>query len=50
MEVSGQLHAVVALSPGKNPSAHAIGAWVGRSAGVDVLGKKRMNTEVLSSF
>jgi hypothetical protein len=34
MEVSGQLHAPVALPPGKNQGTHWIGGWVGPRAGV----------------
>jgi hypothetical protein len=47
MEVSGQLHALVALLPGKeplvsrNPSTHWIEGWVGPRAGVDEVARKK---------
>jgi hypothetical protein len=34
-EVKGQLHATAALTPGKNPSTHCLGGWVGSRAGLD---------------
>jgi hypothetical protein len=43
MEVSGQLHAPAALTPGKEPpGTHYIGGWVGPRAGFDVVGKKNL--------
>jgi hypothetical protein len=35
MGVCGQLHAPAALPPGKRPSTHCIGDWVGPRAGLD---------------
>jgi hypothetical protein len=41
MEVSGQLHAPAALTPGKEPSGiHWIGSWVGPSASLDTASRK----------
>jgi hypothetical protein len=38
MEVSGQLHAPAALSPGKEPQVQIwMGGWVGHRAGLDFL-------------
>jgi hypothetical protein len=38
MEVSSQLHAPAALTPGKEPSGtHWIGVWVGPRAGLDTV-------------
>jgi hypothetical protein len=42
MEVSGQLHATVALAPGKNPNAHWIGDWVGTRLGLDAIKKRNI--------
>jgi len=39
MEVSGQLHAPAAVSPGKNPGTYWVGGWVDPSAGLDVFGR-----------
>jgi hypothetical protein len=41
MRVGGQLHAPAALPPGKWPSTHCIGGWVGPNAGLDGCGKYR---------
>jgi hypothetical protein len=38
MEVSGQLHALAALPPG----THWIGGWVGRTAGVETVEKRKI--------
>jgi hypothetical protein len=35
LEVSGQLHAPAALTPGKSPGTHWIGGWVDHRAGLD---------------
>jgi hypothetical protein len=35
MRVGGQFHAPAALPPGKRPSTHFIGGWVGPGAGLD---------------
>jgi hypothetical protein len=40
MELSGQLHALAALHPGKEPSGtHCIGGWVGPRASLDAVEK-----------
>ena len=41
MEVGGQRHAPAAVPPGKGPSTHCIGGWVGPRAGMDGFGKFR---------
>jgi hypothetical protein len=41
MRVSGELHALAALSPGKRPGTHCIGGWVCPRAGLDGCGKSR---------
>jgi len=41
MGVGGQHHAPMALPPGKRPSTHFAGGWVGPSAGMDGCGKSR---------
>ena len=41
MRVGGQLHAPVALPPGKRPGTNCIGGWVGPRAGLDGCGKSR---------
>jgi hypothetical protein len=41
MEVSGQLHALAALTPGRAPGTHWIGGWMGLKASLDVVGKKK---------
>jgi len=38
VEVSGQLHALAALPPGKNPSTEWIGAWVVPRISLDSIG------------
>jgi len=38
MKVIGQLHAATALRPGKNPSTHWAGGWVGHRVGLDGFG------------
>jgi hypothetical protein len=40
MEVSRQLHAPPALSPGKAPGTHWIGGWVGPRAVLDAVVRK----------
>jgi len=39
--VGGQRHDLAALPPGKRPSTHCIGGWVGPRAGLDGCGKSR---------
>jgi hypothetical protein len=40
MEVNGQLHASIALLPGKSdPGTHWIGGWVGPRVGLEVVEK-----------
>jgi len=41
MEVSGQLHAQAALSPGKRPWYPCIGGWVGPRAGLHTVIKRK---------
>jgi hypothetical protein len=43
MDVSCQLHAPVALPPGKNPDKYRIECWVETRAGLDVLEKKQIS-------
>jgi hypothetical protein len=43
-EVSGQLHAPAALLPGKQPSTHWIGGWLGPRASLDDLEKRKFFT------
>jgi hypothetical protein len=47
MGVGGQLHAPVALTPGKRPGTQCTGGWVGPRAGLDGCGKytKRKENE-----
>jgi hypothetical protein len=43
MEVSGQLHALAALPPGKDPPlTHWIGGWVGTRAVTDAVVKRKI--------
>jgi hypothetical protein len=42
MELSGQLHILATLSPGKVSSTHWVGGSVGPRAGLDVVGKKKI--------
>jgi len=43
MEVSGQLHAPVSLTPTERaPGAHWIGGWVGPRAGLDAVVKRNV--------
>jgi len=39
MEVSGQLHTLAALLPGKEPHTHCIGGWMYPRAGLVVVSK-----------
>jgi hypothetical protein len=39
--MSGEHHASLALSPGKNPGTYFIGGWAGVRDGMDVLVKKK---------
>ena len=41
MGVGGQRHAPAALPPGKRPSTHCTGGWVGPRAGLDGCEKSR---------
>jgi hypothetical protein len=41
MGVGGPRHAPAALTPGKRPGTHCIGAWVDPRAGLDGCGKSR---------
>jgi hypothetical protein len=41
MRVGGQLHAPVALPPGKRTGTHFVGGWVGFKAGLNGCGKSR---------
>jgi hypothetical protein len=41
MELSGQLYALAALPPEKNPGTHGIGGWVGLSVFLDIFGEER---------
>jgi hypothetical protein len=44
MEVSGQLHTLATLSPGKEPPVlKRIGGWVGSTAGLDAVAKRKKN-------
>jgi hypothetical protein len=42
MEVSGQLHASATLPPEKAPGIHWIGRWLGLSAGLDAVVKRKI--------
>jgi hypothetical protein len=42
MEVSGQLHILAALPPGKEPSTHWIGGWVGLGVGLEMAVKRKI--------
>jgi hypothetical protein len=43
MEVTGQLHAPVALYPGKEPlGTRLIGGWVGLRAGLDAVARRKI--------
>jgi hypothetical protein len=47
MELSGYLHAPVALHPGKespSPSIHSIGGWMGPRADLDVVSKRKITS------
>jgi hypothetical protein len=42
LEVSSQLHVPICLAPGKEPpGTHCIGGWVGPTAGLDVVEKRK---------
>jgi hypothetical protein len=43
MEVSGQLHAPAAFSPGKAPDTHWIGGWVSPRAVMDAVVKRKIS-------
>jgi hypothetical protein len=47
MGVGGQLHAPVALPPGKRPGTHCIGGWFGPRAGLTAA-KNLAPTRILS--
>jgi hypothetical protein len=42
MGVSGQLHTPTSLPPGKEHQVPVIGGWVGPSAGLDAVAKKKI--------
>jgi hypothetical protein len=42
MKVSGKLHAPAALPPGKNQGIQWIGRWVGPTAGLDMVVKRKI--------
>jgi hypothetical protein len=44
MDVSGQLQAPAALTPGREPLV-PIGGWVGPRAGLDAVGGEEKNTQ-----
>jgi hypothetical protein len=39
MELSGQPHALAALSPERTPGIRRIGGWLGHRAGLDAVAK-----------
>jgi hypothetical protein len=41
MGIRGQPYAPSALPPGKNPSTHYVGGWVGRRGGLDDIETKK---------
>jgi len=41
MEASGQVHAPVALLPGKDPFTHITEDWVGQRTGLDAVAIKK---------
>jgi hypothetical protein len=44
MEVSGQLHTLVALPPGETAlSTHYVGGWVGHGDGMDLREKRNIS-------
>jgi len=49
MEVSGHLHTMATLPPGRAPCTHWIGGWVGPRAGLDsVLGETVLHRKLPS--
>ena len=48
--MSDQLHAPAALHPGKNLSALLIGGWMGSTAGLDVLEKRKISWPCRDSY
>jgi hypothetical protein len=50
MELSGLFQTPVALTQGKNPDAHWIGAWMGPKAGLCVLEKPRIVPNIFFSL
>jgi hypothetical protein len=51
MEVSGQLHALAALPPGKEfPCIHGTGGWVGPRAVLDVVAKRKNPSFLLTAI
>jgi hypothetical protein len=42
MEVSGQLHTLAALLPGKEPHTHCIGGWMYPRAVLDAMVKRKI--------
>jgi hypothetical protein len=43
MEVSGQLHSLAALRPGRAPGTHCIGGWVDNRTGLDKVENRRIS-------
>jgi hypothetical protein len=43
MEVSGKLHALVALPGGTPPGTNCIGGWVGPRAGLDAVKRRKIS-------
>jgi hypothetical protein len=42
MVVNDQLHALVALTPGKQHSTHYMGSWMGLRAGLNFVEERKM--------
>jgi len=42
-ELNGELHALVTLTPGQNPSTHSAGGWVGSRADMNGFGEKKIS-------
>ena len=50
MGVGGQCHAPATLPPGKGPSTHCIGGWVGPRAILDGCGKSHPHQELYTVY
>jgi hypothetical protein len=48
--VSGQLHILAVLPPGKRPGAHCTGGWVGRSAGLEISSPPGLDARMVESI